>query len=138
MFNGSVYGRGALTLHALRLRLGDEIFFEILQTYSKQYKYETAGTADFMALAGEVSGDRVIDCPQYIVWPFQGPGYWSGRKYFKLNGGAVFAILDGFGQEGIDQSFPKKFNICPPLNLVGGRISDTALALQFSYSTLTP
>ena len=34
LFSGVVYQRGALTLHALRLAVGDDAFFDILQTYA--------------------------------------------------------------------------------------------------------
>ena len=39
LFNTSVYQRGGLTLHALRLRVGDEAFYRILQTYVSRYAY---------------------------------------------------------------------------------------------------
>jgi aminopeptidase N len=42
--------------HALRLRVGDEVFFEILRTYTERYRYGNASTADFIAVAEEVSG----------------------------------------------------------------------------------
>jgi aminopeptidase N len=51
-----VYLRGGLTLHALRLKVGDDTFFSILQTYTARYRYGNAGTADFIAVAQEVSG----------------------------------------------------------------------------------
>lgn len=56
LFHPSVYFRGALTLHALRLRLGDERFFQVLQEYAKRFRHATASTDDFIAVAGEVSG----------------------------------------------------------------------------------
>lgn len=56
LFSGAVYDRGALTLHALRLEVGDELFFEILRTYAERFRYSNAATTDFIALAQEVSG----------------------------------------------------------------------------------
>lgn len=56
LFGPSVYVRGSLTLHALRLTVGDEIFWEILRTYYTRYAGGNAGTADFIAVAEEVSG----------------------------------------------------------------------------------
>jgi aminopeptidase N len=53
----SVYERGALTLHALRRTVGDEDFFAILRTWATRYRYRTATTAQFEALATEISGD---------------------------------------------------------------------------------
>ena len=53
MFGASVYRRGALTLHALRLTVGDDSFFRTLRTWTERYKYCNADTADFIALAKE-------------------------------------------------------------------------------------
>jgi aminopeptidase N len=59
LFNRGVYWRGALTLHALRLQIGDEAFFEILKTYYARYAYGNVTTADFIAVAEEVSGQSL-------------------------------------------------------------------------------
>ncbi|MGH2390730.1 MAG: M1 family metallopeptidase [Chloroflexota bacterium] len=56
LFPGSVYNRGAMTLQALRLRVGDPTFFRILRAYATRYRYANAGTADFIAVADAVSG----------------------------------------------------------------------------------
>jgi aminopeptidase N len=56
-----VYNRGALTLHALRALVGDETFFEIMRTYYGRYQYANASTADFIAVAEEVSGQNLDD-----------------------------------------------------------------------------
>jgi len=55
LFNGGVYVRGGLTLHALRLEVGDEAFFEILRTYFGRYQNGNAATEDFIAVAEEIS-----------------------------------------------------------------------------------
>jgi aminopeptidase N len=59
LFNGGVYIRGAWTLHALRLRVGDEQFFRIVRTYYDRFKYSNAGTDDFIGVAEEVSGEKL-------------------------------------------------------------------------------
>ncbi len=46
----------ALTLHALRKTIGNENFFETIQTYSKRFSGGTASTDDFREVAQEVSG----------------------------------------------------------------------------------
>jgi aminopeptidase N len=56
LFNGGVYERGGLTLHALRLDVGDEIFFKIMKTYYDRYKGGNVITDDFLSVANEVSG----------------------------------------------------------------------------------
>lgn len=59
LFHQTVYVRGALTLHALRLRVGDDIFYEILRTYYARYRDSHVTTADFIAVAEEVSGQSL-------------------------------------------------------------------------------
>lgn len=56
MFVRSVYQRGAMTLHALRVRVGDQTFFEILRSWASEHAYGNATTGDFVALAERVSG----------------------------------------------------------------------------------
>ncbi len=57
--SAGVYYRGALTLHALRLTIGDEAFFKTLQTYVQTYQYGNATTDDFIAVAEQVSGQQL-------------------------------------------------------------------------------
>ncbi|MBI5957371.1 MAG: M1 family metallopeptidase, partial [Chloroflexi bacterium] len=61
LFNGGVYVRGGLTLHALRLTVGDETFFEIMSTYYDRYQFSNATTDDFIALSEEISGQDLGD-----------------------------------------------------------------------------
>jgi aminopeptidase N len=61
LFNGGVYVRGGLTLHALRLEVGDEAFFEILKTYFARYRNGNVTTGEFIAVAREVSGKELAD-----------------------------------------------------------------------------
>jgi aminopeptidase N len=59
LFNGGVYFWGALGLHALRLEVGDETFFEILKIYYERYKGGNVTTADFIAVTEEISGKEL-------------------------------------------------------------------------------
>jgi len=56
LFADSVYVRGGLTLHALRVEVGDETTWEILRAWAERYAYGNAATADFVSLAEEFSG----------------------------------------------------------------------------------
>jgi aminopeptidase N len=49
-----IYLRGSLVLHALRMRVGDEMFFNIMRTYADRFRYGNANTADFIKVANEV------------------------------------------------------------------------------------
>jgi aminopeptidase N len=56
LFTGSVYVRGAMTLQALRERIGDRRFFALLRAWYRVYRDGAARTSDFFALAERVSG----------------------------------------------------------------------------------
>ncbi|WP_405372417.1 MULTISPECIES: M1 family metallopeptidase [unclassified Microbacterium] len=51
MFDDRVYKRGALTLHALRLTVGDAAFFEIVREWVSTFAYRAATTDDLIATA---------------------------------------------------------------------------------------
>lgn len=51
MFDDRVYKRGALTLHALRGRIGDDKFFGLLRDWTTRYRHGTVVTDDFTGLA---------------------------------------------------------------------------------------
>jgi len=61
LFSASVYLRGAFTLHALRLEIGDEAFFDLLRTWVETFGGANATTADFEAMAEEISGQDLDD-----------------------------------------------------------------------------
>ncbi|QKJ20699.1 M1 family metallopeptidase [Microbacterium hominis] len=56
LFAGQVYNRGAGTLHALRLEVGDEAFFAGARLWVERYNDSTGSAADFQAVYEEVSG----------------------------------------------------------------------------------
>ena len=51
MFDERVYKRGALVLHALRGRIGDERFFALLRDWTARHRHATVSTAQFVELA---------------------------------------------------------------------------------------
>lgn len=61
MFEDWVYKRGAITLHALRLRLGDGAFFALLQRWTDKYRYRAVVTEDFIALASTFTDESLND-----------------------------------------------------------------------------
>lgn len=56
LFHTSVYDRGAMTVQALRNRIGEQAFSTLLRTWVQRYAGGTATSADFEALAEEISG----------------------------------------------------------------------------------
>jgi len=61
VFGSRTYGRGPLVLHALRLEVGDEVFFEILRTWVERNFNSSASSADFVALSEELAGRKLVD-----------------------------------------------------------------------------
>jgi aminopeptidase N len=64
MFDDRVYKRGALTLHALRLTVGDDVFFTVLQDWVAEHSGGSVSSDDFRALAGDRAGadlDELFD-----------------------------------------------------------------------------
>jgi hypothetical protein len=61
LFDGQVYSRGAATLHALRVEVGDADFFRILRTWSRTEKGGTVTTREFIRLAERLSGEDLDD-----------------------------------------------------------------------------
>jgi aminopeptidase N len=60
-----IYLRGSLVLHALRVHVGDETFFNIMRTYADRFRYGNANTADFIKVANEVSKQ---DLTSFFQW----------------------------------------------------------------------
>ncbi|MFF8783546.1 M1 family metallopeptidase [Streptomyces sp. NPDC015125] len=66
MFAQAVYSRGAMTLQALRERIGDTAFFTLLPAWTSAHRYGNADTAQFIALAEKVSGQQLDDL--FATW----------------------------------------------------------------------
>ncbi|PTT63187.1 M1 family metallopeptidase [Arthrobacter sp. HMWF013] len=56
MFDDRVYKRGALALHALRLRCGDLAFFALLQDWTGANRHGSVSTAGFILAADRTTG----------------------------------------------------------------------------------
>ncbi|WP_328988632.1 M1 family metallopeptidase [Kribbella sp. NBC_01245] len=53
MFDDRLYKRGAITLHALRLALKDDAFFDLLRTYTARYRHGSVTASDFITMASD-------------------------------------------------------------------------------------
>ena len=71
LFDDSVYERGAMTLQALRQKVGNATFLAILRTWAGDHRYGNVTTAQFIALAEQQSG---MDLAAFFqAWLYQ-PG----------------------------------------------------------------
>jgi aminopeptidase N len=66
IFGRPVYQRGALAVHALRLTVGDELFFRILKTWTAEKRNASVVTADLVTVAERVAGRPMR--PLFDAW----------------------------------------------------------------------
>ena len=66
-FDDRVYKRGALTLHALRRTVGDEVFFALLRSWVDENRYGVVTTADFEASVLDITGDAHAGPPPGVA-----------------------------------------------------------------------
>jgi hypothetical protein len=59
LFDGPIYDRGAMTLHALRLKIGDSEFFRLLKRWTAKYAGGNVTTSQFVTLAEAISGKNL-------------------------------------------------------------------------------
>ena len=71
MFDDRVYKRGALTLHALRLTIGDQRFFDLLRAWVAKYSGKNVTTDDFLHMAADHA--QVDLRPLWNAWLFSEP-----------------------------------------------------------------
>jgi aminopeptidase N len=69
MFGSEPYDRGAMTLQALRVKIGDQDFFKLLRRWYKRNRYGNVTTAQFIAAAERVSGQQLDAF--FDVWLYQ-------------------------------------------------------------------
>jgi aminopeptidase N len=78
LFGTPAYDKGGMTLQALRVKVGDAVFFDILRSWYRENRYDNVTTADFIALAERKSGMQLDDFFQ--LWLYTAgkpaPGSW--------------------------------------------------------------
>src|SRR5690606_38570167 len=68
VFRALVYNKGAMVLHMLRRRVGDEAFFSGLRTFYERWKFKKAGTDDFRQVMEEAS--QMDLAPFFEAWVY--------------------------------------------------------------------
>jgi aminopeptidase N len=69
LFDGTIYERGAMTVQALRQKVGDDTFFRIMRTWVQDNRYGSVSTPQFIALAERISGQDLGHF--FDVWLYQ-------------------------------------------------------------------
>ena len=85
LFDDPVYARGAMTLVALRERVGDDDFFQILRRWASSHALSNGSTPQFIRLAERISGSSLDAL--FNEWLFTGhkPSLSDGRMA-RVNG----------------------------------------------------
>jgi Peptidase family M1 domain/Peptidase M1 N-terminal domain/Immune inhibitor A peptidase M6 len=68
LFDDAVYFRGAMTLHELRLAVGDRVFFKILKRWAQKREGDNVTTDELIALAEKASGEELDEL--FETWLF--------------------------------------------------------------------
>jgi len=69
LFNGTIYNRGGMTLEALREKVGDLTFFQVMRSWATQNRHGNVTTAQFIALSEQLSG---MDLDHFFdVWLYE-------------------------------------------------------------------
>jgi aminopeptidase N len=76
LFDGTVYERGAMTLQALREKIGDPDFFAVLRAWAQDHRYGNVTTAQFIDLAEQVSGTDLTTFFQAWLYQEGKPATW--------------------------------------------------------------
>ena len=71
LFGYNSYDGGAIVLHALRLTIGDEAFFDLLRRWAAENEGTSRTTEDFVDLAETVAGEQLDDL--FDAWLFGDP-----------------------------------------------------------------
>ncbi|MFF4772364.1 M1 family metallopeptidase [Microtetraspora fusca] len=69
MFGNVPYNRGAMTLHALRGKIGDTAFFKLIKDWAAEHRHGNTDTAAFIRSAEKASGMNLTAF--FDVWVFQ-------------------------------------------------------------------
>ena len=69
MFAESIYDRGAMTLQALREKIGNDSFFRVLRAWVSQHAYGNVTTPEFIALAERESGQELDEF--FDIWLYE-------------------------------------------------------------------
>jgi aminopeptidase N len=76
LFVSSVYDKGAMTLQALRAKIGDRSFFALLKAWYVLNRNQDADTADFISLAEKVSRQKLRPFFQTWLYTVGKPATW--------------------------------------------------------------
>lgn len=108
MFSNDSYQKGGWVLHMLRLYLGDEVFFPMIQAYAAAFRQQPATTEAFFQFAERFSGQELTRFRwQWLEQPF----YPQFLLYWKLTeAGAEIRLCSGRAEQRYWIDLPLQFS----------------------------
>jgi hypothetical protein len=119
LFAPPTYEKSASVLHMLRLKLGNDEFFQFVQNYYDQYFNGNVITADIIAAAEESSG---VDLTQFFRQWIYSPGIPSANLTFFTNGVDLCKVIAN-----TTSPTATTFDIEIPLMLTGSALLDSVV-----------
>jgi aminopeptidase N len=129
IFSGRLtYSKGALLLHMLRWKLGDENFFQAVRNYLQDpdLAYSYALTAD---LKGHLEAQSGLSLDEFFADWYYGEGYPSYQVRWQQANNQIYFQLD----QTTSNASVSFFEMPVPL-LLRGAVQDTVVVLDHQYS----
>jgi aminopeptidase N len=134
-FQSMTLEKGAMVFHMLRWEMGDAVFAQFLQALVKQHADKSVSTAEFEALAEDVS--RLSLTAFFSQWldGTGAPEYTDNYSVFRLGGDKGFRTVGSVSQSLDLFSMPVELRIETEGKTVDRRVDVSGSAAQYSIDT---
>jgi len=134
-FQSMTLEKGAMVFHMLRWEMGDAVFAQFLQTLVKQHADKSVSTAEFEALAEEVSKLPLTAFFSQWLDGTGAPEYRDNYSVFRLGGDKGFRTVGSVSQDLDLFSMPMELRIETEGKTVDRRVDVSGNAAQYSIET---
>jgi aminopeptidase N len=134
-FQSMTLEKGAMVFHMLRWEMGDAVFEQFLQALVKQYADKSVSTAEFEALAEEVSKLPLTAFFSQWLDGTGAPEYTDNYSVFRLGGDKGFRTVGSVAQNLDVFSMPMGLRIETEGKTVDRRVDVSGSAAQYSIET---
>jgi Peptidase family M1 domain/Tetratricopeptide repeat len=134
-FQSMTLEKGAMVFHMLRWEMGDTVFAQFLQALVKQHADKSVSTAEFEALAEDVSKLRLTAF--FLQWldGTGAPEYTDHYSVFRLGGDKGFRTMGSVSQNLDLFLMPMELRIETEGKTVDRRVDVSGSAAQYSIET---
>lgn len=134
-FQSMTLEKGAMVFHMLRWEMGDAVFEQFLQALVKQHADKGVSTAEFEALAGDVSKLQLTAFFSQWLDGTGAPEYTDNYSVFRLGGDKGFRTVGSVSQSLDLFSMPVELRIETEGKTVDRRVDVSGSATQYSIET---